>query len=123
MGTLCLETRFSKQVNNVICEITLLGIGNDNVMGRRQVGSYGVRARECARIRRFIDSEQRVAIDLPGRRIERSLCEKLQVTNETFVRQRGVIEGRSIALGNNRKHVANKLDRDDETVGALRHGR
>ena len=86
------------------------------------MGGYGVRARECAWIRRFIDSEQRVAVDLPCRGIERSLCEKLQVTNETFVRQRGVIEGRIIALGNNREHVANKLDRDDETVGALRHG-
>lgn len=84
MGTLSLETGFSKQVNNVICEITLLGIGNDNVIGRRQVGGYGIRTRECTRIRRFIDSEQRVSVDLPGRRIERSLCEKLQVTNETL---------------------------------------
>lgn len=106
----------------MICEITLLSIGNDNVIGRRQVGGYGVRARECTRIRRFIDSEQRVSVDLPGRRIERSLCEKLQVTNETFVRQRGVIEGRSIALRNNREHVANKLDRNNQTIGALRHG-
>ena len=44
------------------------------------------------------------------------------MTNETFVRQRGVIEGRSIALGNNREHVANKLDRNNQTIGALRHG-
>lgn len=85
------------------------------------MGGYGVRARECAGTRRFIDSEQRVSVDLPCRRIERSLCEKLQVTNETFVRQRGVIEGRSIALGNNREHVANKLDRNNQTIGALRY--
>lgn len=83
------------------------------------MGGYGVRARECTRIRRFIDSEQRVSVDLPGRRIERSLCEKLQVTNETFVRQRGVIEGRRIALRNNREHVANKLDRNNQTVRAF----
>lgn len=85
------------------------------------MGGYGVRARECAWIRRFIDSEQHIVIDLPGRGVKRSLREKLQVTNETFIRQRGVIEGRSIALGNNREHVANKLDRkqsNDRSVAA-----
>lgn len=100
----------------MVREITLLGIGNDNVIGRRQVGGYGVRARECARIRRFIDSEQRIVIDLPDRGVKRPLCEKLQVADETLIGQRGVIDGRRIALGNNREHVANKLDRNDQTV-------
>ena len=98
MGTLCLETRFSKQVNNVICEITLLGIGNDNVIGRRQVGGYSVRARERARILSFIDSEQCIVIDLPGRGVKRPLCEKLQVADETLVWQRGDVKGRGIVL-------------------------
>ena len=57
--------------------------------------------------------QQRVAIALPRRGIERSLRKKLQMANETLVRQRGDVKGRGIVLGNNREHVANKLDRDD----------
>lgn len=44
------------------------------------------------------------------------------MANETLVRQRGDVKGRGIVLGNNREHVANKLDRNNQTVRALRHG-
>ena len=86
------------------------------------MSGYGIRARKRRRVPRFIDSEQRVATDLPRRGIQRPLCEKLQMADETLIGQRGVVEGRGITIGNNREYVANKLNRNYQTIGALRHG-
>lgn len=83
---------------------------------------YSLRARESLRIVVSLYQEEHVVLRLAGLGVERTLRKELQVADEALVGQRRVVEDRCVAVGDDGEDVAHELDRDDEAIGALRHG-